>query len=248
MRITLNLASRPFFELRPLFLRLRVLAAALAVLAVVLFFLLRRAENKAAQAAAAVHGWTVATQNLQREWQQDQALMREPVNAATLDRSQFLNQMFTKKSFSWTTALMDLELVLPQGVQVISIDPRMTKDGLVAVRLRVSGPRDKAVQLVANLEKSPHFLNPMVAGETAQVEGQNRTGFRPTMSESTDVNVDILAEFNSGDIESTDVQAEEKKSGTHATGRETAAETASTNLNVNTRRGNAARTAPGRAR
>ena len=42
MRITLNLASRPFFELRPVLLRLRVLAGALCVLALVLFLLLRQ--------------------------------------------------------------------------------------------------------------------------------------------------------------------------------------------------------------
>ena len=216
MRITLNLASRPFFELRPLLVRLRVLAAALVVLAVVLFFLMRRAEYKAAQAEVAVHNWTRATANLQREWQRDQALMREPTNAATLERSDFLNGEFTRKSFSWTTALMDLELVLPQGVQVISIDPRMTKEGLVQVRLRVSGPRDKAIQLVSNLEKSPHFLHPQVAGETAEIQGQGRAGFRPTMSASTDVNMTILAEFNAGNFAYTDVRAEEKKSGTHA--------------------------------
>jgi len=215
MRITLNLASRPFFELRPLFIRLRIVGAALVLLMIVLFSMLRRAEDKAARAQAAVHAWTLKTEVLQREWAYDQALMREPVNAATLDRSDFLNSEFTRKSFSWTTALMDLELVLPQGVQVISIDPRMTKDGLVLVRLRVSGPRDKAVQLVSNLEKSPHFLNPRVAGETSDVQGQNRAGFRPTMSAATDVNVDILAEFNAGKLASTDVKAEEKKSGTH---------------------------------
>jgi type IV pilus assembly protein PilN len=218
MRITLNLASRPFFELRPLFLRLRILAAALVGLALILFFFLQIAERKAAKADAAVRNWTVATQNLQREWTMDQSLMREPVNAATLDRSQFLNQQFVRKSFSWTTALMDLELVLPQGVQVISIDPRMSKEGHVLVRLVVSGPRDKAVELVANLEKSPHFLDPRVAGESTEVEGQNRAGFRPTMSASIDVNVDILAEFNAGDLASTDKKAEETKSGTHAMG------------------------------
>ncbi len=217
MRITLNLASRPFYELRPLFLRLRILAGALAALALVLFFLLQRAESKAARADATVHRWTAARQNLQHEWERDQALMREPVNAATLDRADFLNGQFAVKSFSWTTALMDLELVLPQGVQVVSIDPRMTKDGHVLIRLRVSGPRDKAVQLVSNLEKSPHFLNPSVAGETAEIQGQGRAGFRPTMSASTDVNVTILAEFNAGDLASGDVKAEEKKSGTHAT-------------------------------
>lgn len=217
MRITLNLASRPFFELRPLFMRLRMAAAVLVLLSFVLLGMLKGAEDKAARAEAAVHSWTLKTAALQREWQQDQTLMREPVNAATLDRSQFLNELFTRKSFSWTTALMDLELVLPQGVQVISIEPQMSKDGLVQVRLRISGPRDKAVQLVENLEKSPHFLNPRVAGETSDVQGQNRAGFRPTMSAAADVNVDILADFNAGDLASTDVTAEEKKSGTHST-------------------------------
>lgn len=217
MRITLNLASRPFFELRPLFLRLRIIAAALLVLAGILFLLLHRQERKAAKAAEAVHHWTTATENLQREWNNDQALMREPVNSATLDRSQFLNQQFARKSFSWTTALMDLEMVLPQGVQVLSIDPRMTSEGPVVIRLRVNGPRDKAVELVANLEKSPHFLNPRVVGEAADIQGQHQAGYRPPMSASIDVNVAILAEFNAGNLASKDVAAEEKKSGTHAT-------------------------------
>jgi type IV pilus assembly protein PilN len=214
VRITLNLASRPFFELRPVLLRLRMLAGALAVLALVLFLLLRQAEVKADRAEAVAHKWTVATDQLQREWQQDQALMKEPDNAATLQRSDFLNQIFFSKSFSWTTAMMDLERVLPLGVQVTSIDPQMTK-GRVMMRLRVNGPRDKVVTLVSNLEKSPHFIAPLVAGETADIQGQGQAGFRPTMSETTDVNVDIIAGFNSGDLASTDVNAEEKKSGTH---------------------------------
>jgi type IV pilus assembly protein PilN len=220
MRITLNLASRPFFELRPVLLRLRALAGVLAVLALVLFLLLRQAEVKADRAEAVAHKWTVATDQLQREWQQDQALMKEPGNAATLNRSDFLNQIFLRKSFSWTTAMMDLERVLPLGVQVTSIDPQMTKEGRVMMRLRVNGPRDKVVTLVSNLEKSPHFIQPFVAGETADIQGQGQAGFRPTMSETTDVNVDIVAGFNSGDLASTDVNAEAEKSGTHLTQRE----------------------------
>ncbi len=221
MRMTLNLASRPFFELRPVLLRLRIVAGALMVLALVLFLLLRRAEVKADRAQAVVHRWTVASRQLQQEWQRDQALMREPANAATLERSDFLNRIFLRKSFSWTTAMMDLELVLPQGVQVMSIDPQMTKEGLVMMRLRVNGPRDKVVGLVGNLEKSPHFIQPLVVAETADIQGQGQAGFRPTMSEATDVNVEILAGFNPGGLASTDVNAEEKKSGTHGTQGET---------------------------
>ena len=220
MRITLNLASRPFFELRPVLLRLRVLAGVLAALALVLFLLLRQAEVKADRAEAVAHKWNLASQQLQQEWQQDQALMQQPDNAATLQRSDFLNQLFRRKSFSWTTAMMDLERVLPQGVQVTSIDPRMTKDGRVMMRLRVNGPRDKVVNLVSNLEKSPHFIEPRVTGETADIQGQGQAGFRPTMSGSTDYNVDIIAGFNPGDLASTDVNAEAKKSGTHLIMRE----------------------------
>ncbi len=215
MRITLNLASRPFFELRPIILRLRVLAGVLVALMLVLFLLLRQAELKADRAEDIAHRWTVASQQLQQEWQQDQALMREPANAATLQRSDFLNQIFLRKSFSWTTAMMDLELVLPQGVQVTSIDPRMTKEGRVIMRLRINGPRDKVVTLVSNLEKSPHFIEPLVVGETADIQGQGQAGFRPTISETTDVNVEILAGFNPGNLASTDINAESKKSGTH---------------------------------
>lgn len=91
------------------------------------------------------------------------------------------------------------------------------------MRLRVNGPRDKVVNLVSNLEKSPHFVAPMVVGETADIQGEGQAGFRPTMSESTDVNVDIIAGFNSGDLASTDLNAEAQKSGTHLTERETKA-------------------------
>ncbi len=49
--------------------------------------------------------------------------MREPQNAAVLSQSQFLNQLFARKAFSWTAVMMDLENVLPSGVQVLNIDP-----------------------------------------------------------------------------------------------------------------------------
>ena len=49
--------------------------------------------------------------------------MREPKNAAILSQSQFLNQLFAWKAFSWTAVMMDLENVLPSGVQVLNLDP-----------------------------------------------------------------------------------------------------------------------------
>ena len=94
--------------------------------------------------------------------------MRQPQNASVLERSRFLNAVFARKSFSWTAVMMDLERVLPPGVQVTSIEPQILADGAVNIRLRVSGDRDRAVALVRNLETSSRFVAPRLAGEAAQ--------------------------------------------------------------------------------
>jgi type IV pilus assembly protein PilN len=52
MRITLNLASKPFIELRPLYARLRWLMAILLLAAIPLWFLVRTEQRKAALANA----------------------------------------------------------------------------------------------------------------------------------------------------------------------------------------------------
>jgi type IV pilus assembly protein PilN len=168
MRISVNLATRPFVELRPLFARLRLAAIALALLAVGLGFALHSLNAKARAAQAHMDSLKAKTVQFQQERQRNEARMRQPQNMAVLERSQFLNTVFARKSFSWTAVMMDLERVLPTGVQVTSIEPAITKEGDVIIRLRVSGDRDRAVQLVRNLETSQRFVSPRLAGEAAQ--------------------------------------------------------------------------------
>ena len=174
MRISVNLASRPFVEIRPLLARLRLLMALLAVVALGLSFWLHSLSQRAAVAQAridAVHAQTLA---LQQQRTANEARMRQPQNRDVLDRSHFLNGVFARKSFSWTAVMMDLERVLPPGVQVTSIEPQVSKEGEVTIRLRVSGDRDRAVQLVRNLEHSSRFLQPRLSSESSQAtEGTN---------------------------------------------------------------------------
>jgi type IV pilus assembly protein PilN len=167
MRITVNLATRPFVELRPLFARLRLAMGVLALLAVGFGFWLHSLNAQAKVAQAQMDALKAKTTQFQRERAANEARMRQPQNMAVLERSQFLNAVFARKSFSWTAVLMDLERVLPVGVQVTSIDPAITKEGDVNIRLRVSGDRDRAVQLVRNLETSQRFVAPRLAGEQA---------------------------------------------------------------------------------
>jgi type IV pilus assembly protein PilN len=194
MRITVNLATRPFIELRPLYKRLRIWMAILFILAIPLWFLARVEQQKASVATARVRTMQASVQSMQRQQQSYQALMRQPQNAAVLTQSDFLNDLFRRKAFSWTATMTDLETVLPAGVQVMSIDPTVTPDGHVTIRMRVSGARERAIDLVKNLEGSKHFASPRLATEALATQ-PNSNGQPVPASASSDVNFDILADY-----------------------------------------------------
>ena len=167
MRISINLASRPFVELRPLFAQLRLVMGGLAILAVALGFGVHAMSKQAALATGQMDVLKAQTARVQGQTAANEAKMRRPENQGVLARTQFLNTLFARKGFSWTAVMMDLEHVLPPGVQVTSIDPVVSKEGDVSIRLRVTGDRDRAIQLVRNLERTDRFLEPRLVGESA---------------------------------------------------------------------------------
>lgn len=197
MRITVNLASQPYVDLRAILKRLRILMLVLAVLCVPMYLLLRAERGKAEASLARVSAMNNNVRRLEQQQESYQALMRQPQNAAVLTQADFLNGLYRRKAFSWTATMTDLETVLPTGVQVMSIDPEVAKDGSVVIHMRVSGARDRAVELVRNLEKSRHFAAPRMTGEAlAQTSGNNNPNapMQP-VSASTAVNFDILAAY-----------------------------------------------------
>jgi type IV pilus assembly protein PilN len=193
MRISINLATRPFVELRPLFARLRLAMIVLALVAVGCFFGLRTLRARAAVATAEMNSLKAQTAAYQKERASNETRMRQPENRGVLERSQFLNALFTRKSFSWTAVMMDLEHVLPPGVQVTSIEPVVSKEGDVSIKLRVVGDRDRAIQLVRNLETSQRFVAPRLGGETAVADdkaaalGRGGAGVRNVSTENGQV-------------------------------------------------------------
>ncbi len=195
MRITLNLASRPYLELRPLYQRLRLLMLLLVITAAALWWVLRTEHARAAAAQARVDAIQNSVTDVQRQRQRSEAEMRQPDNAAALAQAQFLNNLFLHKAFSWTAVMMDLEQVLPTGVQVMNIDPQIAKDGHVTIRMRVAGPRERAVELMRNLEHSRRFLQPRLVGEATQSNAQG-ANLQAVSTAPNGVNFDILADYN----------------------------------------------------
>jgi len=210
MRISINLATRPFVELRPLFARLRLAMAALALTAITFGIGLHVLNARARADEEQMDSLKKQTLAALTERQTNEARMRQPQNRAVLDRSQFLNDLFARKSFSWTAVMMDLERVLPAGVQVTSIEPAITAEGDVNIRLRVSGQRDLAVDLVRNLERSHRFLDPHLTNETAQ--SQERGGLLPAAEIGVPggVEFDILSGYNPLPESAKDRESEQK--------------------------------------
>lgn len=193
MKITVNLASRPYVELRPIYNRLRTWIVILLLLGGALWFLYRNEHVQADEASARVSSVQHHVQELEQQQQNYQSLMQQPKDAAILKQSDFLNGLFRRKAFSWTATMTDLETVLPPGVQVLSLDPIVAPDGHVTIRLRVTGARDRALDLIRNLERSKHFAAPRLVSETLATS-QNQGGVQ-NVSTANDVNFDILADY-----------------------------------------------------
>jgi len=198
MRIRVNLASQPFVELRPFFLRLRIIMGVLAVIAIGLLIGTHLLNKKLVVARAQMDRLQASTQKAQQEKAANERKMRQPDNAAVLTRAHFLNALFLRKSFSWTAVMMDLETVLPSGVQITAIEPSAdTVTGELIIRMRVGGDRDRAIQLVRNLERSRRFLQPQLTAETpaAKDTGQQNHGL-VNPNAPAGVEFEILARYN----------------------------------------------------
>ncbi|HTW50174.1 MAG TPA: hypothetical protein VMD92_19615 [Acidobacteriaceae bacterium] len=194
MKITVNLASRPYVALGAIYSRLRTWMAILAVLGVALWFLYRSERSQAQEKTAYVASVQSHVRQLEQQEKNYQTLMRQPKDAAILNQSDYLNDLFRRKAFSWTATMTDLETVLPSGVQVLSIDPIVAKDGHVTIRLRVVGGRDQALDLIRNLEKSRHFAQPRLAAESIATGNTGQNSLQ-NVSTGNDVNFDILADY-----------------------------------------------------
>jgi type IV pilus assembly protein PilN len=175
--------------------RLRIAMAVLAVLSIGLGLGLHFLHHKAEEARARDHSLDGEIAAITHERQSYEALMRQPDNAQVLAEAANLNRLFDEKAFSWTLGMEDLETVLPGGVQVTTLEPIRDKQGLITLRLRVVGPRDRAVSLVQNLEHSRHFLQPRIVTESSEVSGQPGERLEP-VSASNKVNFDVLADYN----------------------------------------------------
>jgi type IV pilus assembly protein PilN len=167
MRVRINLASQPYEVARGYQRRMTLIIAALGVLAVVLggYILYNRAHTRSInRQIASVQQQMDA---LDHEETQARAILNKPANRVIADQSDFLNDLFARKSLSWTRIFTELEKIVPADLHVVSMKPEYTKTNDLVVHIVVaSDARDRAVEMVRHMEKSNHFRGAQIVAET----------------------------------------------------------------------------------
>lgn len=171
MRLRINLASQPYEVAREYKRRMTVLIAALAALAVVLvsYILYQRAHSRTINREMAAVRLQISALN--HEESAARAILNKPANRVIADQSEFLNDLFARKSMSWTRIFTVMEKIMPADIHVVSMKPEYSKTHDLVLHVVVAtDSRDRAVELVRNMEKSSHFRDSQVVAEIVRTD------------------------------------------------------------------------------
>lgn len=172
MKIGINLASRPYADEGRFYRQWGTALACLILFTAFMLVLSVRHYRNSRQEWESARQAQAKLAELKKEEGQAQQILARPENRGTRDRSQFLNSAILRKSFSWTRLMEDMERVMPPGVRVTSIAPVVDQHNRFTLKFEVQGEtRDPAVQLLRNMEKSPHFRSPQLGTETHDKNG-----------------------------------------------------------------------------
>jgi type IV pilus assembly protein PilN len=176
MRLDINLASNPYEDLRNFWMRWGGALAAVSCFTLVLLYVTFAGYAGARKDRDLIRQREDQIAARDRENADAQALLNLPQNTSTRDRSQFLNDLFERKAFSWTRVFEDLERVMPPQLHVVSIHPEMDTDNQLELKLQVGGDSHQhALELVRKMEGSPRFKHTYIEKEHYPLAGEAKT-------------------------------------------------------------------------
>lgn len=157
MKLRLNLSTTPLDNKRPFL----AAAGALAVVGLLVFALLGHAAytswRSSRELRAEISHWEGEILANREKQSVLQAYFQTAQAKQVLDRAAFLNSLIGQRSFPWTKVFMDLEQILPPGVRVVSISPKLN-NGRAQIELTIGAESDESkIKFLQNLERSKAF-------------------------------------------------------------------------------------------
>ena len=172
MRIDINLASQPYEDARRFWTNWGTALGLLGFATLLLVFVAATRLINANHERKEIADMESVIAKFDAEKTQAEATLNRPQNRLTRDRSQFLNELFARKAFSWTRLFEDLERVMPAHLHVVSISPDLSKENDLEIKLVVGGDtREQALDLVRKMEGSKRFKGTQIEAERTKDEG-----------------------------------------------------------------------------
>ena len=176
MRLDINLATQPYEDARKFWLRWGGALFVLGLTTLILFYLTIMGWSTARQYRGLISQAQNQIGARDRERQKAEMVLNQPQNRNTRDRSQFLNDLFERKAFSWTRVFEELEKVMPARLHVVSIHPDTSADNQLVIKLVVAGEsRDRALELVRKMEESQRFHQTHIEEERTEETSARNT-------------------------------------------------------------------------
>jgi type IV pilus assembly protein PilN len=167
MRLNINLASQPYELAQSYKRRMTTVIVALGLMALVLIGYIVYQRQRSRGINRQLTQVEAQIQSLGHEEAQARAILNKPANKVIADQSDFLNQLFARKSLSWTRIFTEMEKIVPAGLHVVSMKPEYTKtNDLVLHVIVATDSRDRAVEMVRHMESSNHLRQAQIVAET----------------------------------------------------------------------------------
>jgi len=186
MRLDINLASKVYEDARDFWIRwgiglslLSVVTIGLLVMAISGFWAARQDRSQISELES-----KIAERDKERA--DAETLLNRPENRVIRDKSQYLNDLISRKAFSWTKAFEDLERVMPPKIHLVSIQPQLNDNNQLEIKMMVAGEsQEKAIELVKHMEDSKHFRE-------TRIEGIGPANVQPGSTDTVQVQINAL--------------------------------------------------------
>jgi type IV pilus assembly protein PilN len=106
---------------------------------------------------------------LQQQRQSLSDFFENPQTVQRRQRAAYLNSLIQQRAFPWIKIFMDLERILPEGVRIVSIEPKMVGDTVQLTFLAGAMSDDSKLKFLKALESSPEFSHIELLNETHPV-------------------------------------------------------------------------------
>lgn len=190
MRVTINLATQPYQDVRAFALRWGLVLVLLAALAGLLVVRAVQGWRSTQDISAVITADNAHISKLQSDVATAKQVLDRPANQNIRMQSAFLNTLIARKAFSWTQAFSTLEKLMPPRLHVVSMQPQLDDQNRLELKMTLAGDsHEKVVDLLRRMETSPHFQQPQLVaeqqGRQGQLEFQVQSFYVPELPQNT---------------------------------------------------------------